>query len=77
MNSPDTSLKTMTPMRALMENDTYTKSMVESVKFDLLHNEGGETGHMEADQSLCKLLVALGFQDVVDLYNAISPKWYA
>ena len=32
---------------------------------------------MEADQSLCKLLVALGFKDVVDLYNAISPKWYA
>lgn len=77
MDSPDLSPKAMTPMRALMENDTYTKAQIEGVKFDLLHNEGGETGHMDADQSLCKLLVAIGFQDVVDLYDGISPKWYA
>ena len=29
-------------MRVLMENDTYTKSLVDSVKFNLLHNGGAK-----------------------------------
>lgn len=35
-----------------------------------------EVAHSEADDVLCKLLVALGYQDVVDEWEKV-PKWYA
>jgi hypothetical protein len=35
-----------------------------------------ESAHGWADQVLCELLVALGYQDVVDEYDKID-KWYA
>lgn len=36
----------------------------------------GERAHVEADEVLCKLLTALGYDDVVKEYREI-PKWYA
>ncbi|MBS9405627.1 hypothetical protein KG088_18725 [Halomonas sp. TRM85114] len=32
--------------------------------------------HEEADEVLCKLLISLGYDDVVDAYRRIE-KWYA
>lgn len=35
-----------------------------------------ESGHVRADEALCALLRGLGFDDVVDAYEAVE-KWYA
>jgi hypothetical protein len=35
-----------------------------------------EAGHGEADDILCRLLISLGYQDVVDEWNKVE-KWYA
>jgi len=35
-----------------------------------------EIGHQDADEALCDLLTALGFEDVVDKFNKV-PKYYA
>ena len=35
-----------------------------------------ETGHVVADEILCKFLASLGYQDIVDAYEKID-KWYA
>jgi hypothetical protein len=35
-----------------------------------------EMAHVEADQLLCKLLIELGYKDVVDAWENID-KWYA
>jgi hypothetical protein len=35
-----------------------------------------EVAHGEADDVLCKLLAALGYQDVVDEWEKVD-KWYA
>ena len=35
-----------------------------------------EGAHDDADKILCKLLVQLGYSDVVDVYNSFD-KWYA
>lgn len=35
-----------------------------------------EAAHEEADAALCKLLITLGYRDVVDAYAKVS-KWYA
>lgn len=35
-----------------------------------------EVTHVDADEVLCQLLVALGYQDVVNAWDEI-PKWYA
>ncbi len=35
-----------------------------------------EATHSEADDVLCKFLVALGYQDVVDEWEKVD-KWYA
>lgn len=35
-----------------------------------------EAAHSDADKALCKLLVALGYQDVVDEWEKVD-KWYA
>ena len=39
-------------------------------------DHGVESGHEEADEALCGLLVHLGFTDIVEKYLKI-PKWYA
>ena len=36
-----------------------------------------EGAHGYADSILCTLLTSLGYEDVVEAYNAIQPKWYA
>lgn len=38
---------------------------------------GGETGHMYADGILCKFLIALGHEDLVEIYESIPDMWYA
>ena len=35
-----------------------------------------EMAHIEADYIICKLLIDLGYEDVVKLYDKV-PKWYA
>jgi hypothetical protein len=35
-----------------------------------------ELDHKEADKILCEVLIALGQQEIVDLFNKIN-KWYA
>lgn len=43
----------------------------------LIYDDDGdkEFNHIKADNILCKLLVSLGYSDVVDTYKQI-PKWY-
>jgi hypothetical protein len=36
-----------------------------------------EGAHSAADEVLCRFLRALGYEDVVKEWEAISPKWYA
>lgn len=43
---------------------------------ELAKSKDIESAHGEADDVLCELLVALGYEDVVDLYREV-PKWYA
>ena len=40
--------------------------------------KGGDTemAHSNADDVLCKLLIALGYQDIVDAWEEVD-KWYA
>lgn len=41
-----------------------------------INNYDIQVAHYEADWVLCKLLVALGYEDVVRLYQQVD-KWYA
>jgi hypothetical protein len=43
---------------------------------DLQKGYDQETAHVEADAAVCKLLVALGYEHVVNEYAKID-KWYA
>lgn len=36
-----------------------------------------EGAHCYADSVLCTLLISLGYEDVVEAYTAVEPKWYA
>ncbi len=36
-----------------------------------------EQVHCRADGLLCKFLENLGYLDIVKVYDAIEPKWYA
>lgn len=38
--------------------------------------DDAETAHIEADDVLCELLCALGYNDVVEVWGQV-PKWYA
>lgn len=38
---------------------------------------GGEEGHSIADSIICEIISELGFEDVVEAYGNVSPKWYA
>lgn len=40
-------------------------------------NDDPDTAHRRADCVLCSLLTSLGYEDVVEVYNAVEPKWYA
>jgi len=44
---------------------------------DCVASGGGETGHMTADTILCEFLVALGHEDLVELYDSMPNMWYA
>lgn len=35
-----------------------------------------ECAHSDADDILCEMLIELGYQDIIDLYNQVG-KWYA
>ena len=35
-----------------------------------------EKAHVDADDILCEILVKLGYEDIVEIYNRIE-KWYA
>lgn len=56
--------------------DSMSKEEVLNRLYALLESDDQEVAHVEADTLLCKILISLGFGDVVDVYNAI-PKWYA
>ena len=43
---------------------------------NLQSNRDLEIAHGHADDILCRLLIDLGFQDIVDAYHKID-KWYA
>lgn len=36
-----------------------------------------ETAHSWADHVLCELLKAQGYNEVVEAWNRITPKWYS
>ena len=54
--------------------------MTREEAIEKLHNlavcSDTEMGHYEADHILCELLIALGYEDVVNEYLEIY-KWYA
>lgn len=37
---------------------------------------GVEEGHVKADEALCGLLIHLGYEDIVSIWDKL-PKWYA
>lgn len=43
---------------------------------ELFKNCDTEGDHVDADNVLCRLLIQLGYDDVVEAYNKIH-KWYA
>lgn len=50
---------------------------VDKLKFIIDETSGMlEEDHIEADKILCDLLVALGYQEVVNEFENV-PKWYA
>ena len=36
-----------------------------------------EEAHIHADDLLCTFLKSLGYDDVVDAYQGVQPKWFA
>ena len=36
-----------------------------------------ECAHGDADETLTQFLRSIGYGEIVDAYNAITPKWYA
>ena len=36
-----------------------------------------EGAHGYADSVLCSLLTSLGYEDVIEAWDAVQPKWYA
>lgn len=51
------------------------KQAIEELK-KLQHNDDLEATHGVADDILCKLLIAIGYDDVVKEWEKV-PKWYA
>jgi hypothetical protein len=56
---------------------TYTRE--QAVKdLEFFHVRGdSEKAHYEADQILCHFLIGLGYNDIVDAWLKIQPKWYS
>ena len=52
----------------------YTDLMQEAIKTS--SNIDAEIGHRMADEYLCKLLVELGYESIVTLFEEVY-KWYA
>jgi hypothetical protein len=55
------------------------EELSERIKIKLLaevDNPSIEDGHMNADDALCELLIGLGFDEIVDIYDKVK-KWYA
>ena len=38
--------------------------------------EDFETGHIKADEILCKILLELGYDEIVEAFNQVG-KWYS
>lgn len=36
-----------------------------------------EEAHIHADDLLCTFLKSLGYEDVVEAYQGVQPKWFA
>ena len=58
------------------------KEITESVALEILANLAGvkddpERNHSLADTTLVAFIRGLGHGDVADLWESISPKWYA
>lgn len=41
------------------------------------HTEDHEVNHSDADEAVMKFLGSLGYQDVVDAWEQVNPKWYS
>lgn len=61
----------ITIRRTEMDRDNAISRLIE-----LQNNGDTEAAHSLADEVLCKLLAALGYQDVVDAWKKVD-KWYA
>jgi hypothetical protein len=57
-------------------NNTTTKEKAIEMLRQEQQNFDTEVAHANADAILCKLLISLGYTDVVDEYNKVK-KWYA
>ena len=56
---------------------TVTELKKEAIKkLNNLDNTDIQVSHSVADDILCDLLIALGFKEVVDIYNKLE-KWYS
>jgi hypothetical protein len=53
---------------------TPTELLTERMKS--LHSLDPETAHKRADKILCRLLVKLGYKDLITQYLKV-PKWYS
>ena len=43
---------------------------------ECIENDDVESAHVHADNVLCELLIALGYEDIVNEYHLVH-KWYA
>lgn len=51
------------------------KEVLEKLQ-ECVDNKDPEGAHADADEILCKFLLALGYQEIVEKYNQVY-KWYA
>ena len=58
-----------------MRKEQMAKDAISELK-EAKKNGDIEGAHCDADDILCKLIIALGYEDVVDAYHMV-PKWYA
>lgn len=60
-----------------MEQNELLEEYKAKMQDTLDHFDGNEEdGHIEADELLCELLIRLGFEEVIDIYNQMD-KWYS
>jgi hypothetical protein len=58
-----------------MEDEMTREQAIAELK-DCQTSGDTEATHSEADEVLCKFLIALGYQDIVDEWEKVD-KWYA